>query len=99
MHKNCTWNLPQYLQITITPRAAFKLIRPLNVYTETENWQIKKQLDVKRTQYICILFAFMILNDIWPTEDFISGLLYNTNHKNTKLGIKGTQFPRSPTDN
>jgi hypothetical protein len=99
MHKNCTWNLPQYLKITITPCDAFNLIRPLNVCPQAENLQIKKELNVKGTKFIYIVFAFMLLIAFWLTEDFISGLLYNTNRKNTKLGIKGTQFHTSPRDN
>jgi hypothetical protein len=94
IHKNFAWNLLQYLQITITPCDTSNLIRLLNVYTKTENWQIKNELDVNRMRYIYILqvFAFMILNNFLLTEDSISGLLNNMNRKNTKLGMKGTQF-------
>jgi hypothetical protein len=47
---------------TITYRDAINLIRPQHLYTQTQNWQTKKELLVKRTHYIYILFAFMILN-------------------------------------
>jgi hypothetical protein len=100
MHfKNCTRNLPQYRQITIISRDAINLIWPLHVHAKTENLQIKKKLVVSNTHYIYILFAFIILNTFWLTEDFISGLLYNRNRKNTKLGIKGWQFLRRSADN
>jgi hypothetical protein len=69
------------------------------MYAKAENWEIKKQLTVKRTHYIYILFAFITLNIFRLIEDFISGFLYNTNRKNTKLGIKGGQFLRNLTDN
>jgi hypothetical protein len=71
------------------------LVTPLNVYAKTENWQNEKELDVRRTNYIYILFVFMILNNFRLTEEFISGLLYNMNHQNAKLDIKGTQFLRN----
>jgi hypothetical protein len=48
------WNLPHYLQITVTPHDAINWIRLLHVYAKTENWQIKKELVVKRTYYIYI---------------------------------------------
>jgi hypothetical protein len=77
----------------ITPCDAINLIQPLHVYAKTENWQIERELVDMRTYYVYILFAFMIL-----PKNFISGLLYNTSHKNTKLGMKTAQFLRSPTD-
>jgi ABC-type bacteriocin/lantibiotic exporter with double-glycine peptidase domain len=67
------------------------------MYAKTGNWQMKKELVFKRTYYIYVLFAFMILNIFGLTEDFISNLFYNTDSKNTKFGIKGTQFLRSPS--
>jgi hypothetical protein len=98
MHKNCTRNLPQYLQITITPRDSINLIPSLHVYAKTENWKIKKQLVVKKTRHIYILFSFMIFKIHLVTEGFISGLLYNTNRRNTKMGMKGARFLRRSTD-
>jgi hypothetical protein len=89
MHKNCTKNLPQYLQITITPRDSINLIPSLHAYAKTENWKIKKELVDKKRRDVHILFAFMIFKTHLVTEDLISGLLYNTNRKNTKMGIKG----------
>jgi hypothetical protein len=38
------WNLPLYLQNCITPRDSINLIQPWHMYTETENWQTKKEL-------------------------------------------------------
>jgi hypothetical protein len=55
---------------------------------QAENWKIKKELVAKRTRYIYILLAFMMLHTILVTEDFISGLLYSTNRKNIKNGHK-----------
>lgn len=52
MHKNCTWNLAQYLWIKITSRDAINLIQPLNVYAKTENWKVKKELVAMSTHYI-----------------------------------------------
>jgi hypothetical protein len=43
-------NVLQYLQITITLCDTLNLIRPLHVFEKTENWQIKKELDIKKTQ-------------------------------------------------
>jgi hypothetical protein len=98
MHKECTWNLPQCLQNGITPRDSINITRPRHVYPEPENWQTKKELLAKRTHYIYILLAFMTLNTIWLTEDFISGLIYNTNRKN-KTRHKRRAVLRSLTDN
>jgi hypothetical protein len=34
------------------------------MYAKTENWQIKKELDVKRKHYIYILFAILRLEEL-----------------------------------
>jgi hypothetical protein len=94
MHKNCTRNLPPYVQITINSRDSINLIPSLDMYAKTENRNIETELVVKRTQHIYILFASMIFKTLLVTEDFISFLLYNTNRKNTKICVL-----RRSTDN
>jgi hypothetical protein len=46
----------------ITPRDVINLIRPLQVYTNTENSQNKNELLVKRTHYIYTILDFMVIN-------------------------------------
>jgi hypothetical protein len=45
----------------ITPQDAIKLIRPQDLHKQTENCQTNKELLVKRTRYIKIIFAFVVL--------------------------------------